>query len=74
MAELIEEVVCEEVIEDASIEELIVVAEVLGKGMDSGKAYETKENLTEETTENSNRTESREKVECFEFKIYTADT
>ncbi|MFS7965707.1 hypothetical protein Hanom_Chr09g00765381 [Helianthus anomalus] len=41
--------------------------------MDSGKADETKENLTTETSEKSNKTENGERVECFEFKISTGE-
>ncbi|KAJ0556970.1 putative transcription factor interactor and regulator CCHC(Zn) family [Helianthus annuus] len=72
MAEIINEEVCEEVIEEANIEELAVVAEVFGEELDSGNVAESEDNLNEDSVEKSNKTEDGEKGECFDFKISTA--
>ncbi|MFS8024821.1 hypothetical protein Hanom_Chr16g01467881 [Helianthus anomalus] len=73
MAENVNEEVCEELIKEASIEELEVVAKVFGEELVSGNVAENEENLNEESTEKSNKTEDEEKGECFEFKNSTAE-
>ncbi|KAM0038187.1 hypothetical protein Hdeb2414_s0013g00411931 [Helianthus debilis subsp. tardiflorus] len=72
-AEIVNEGVCEEVIEETSIEELAVVAEVFGEELDSGNVAENESPSIEEIVEKSSKTEDGEKGERFEFNISTTE-
>ncbi|KAJ0525574.1 putative RNA-directed DNA polymerase [Helianthus annuus] len=73
IAEIVNEEVYEEVVEETSIEELAVVAEVLGEELDSGNVTENESPSIEETVEKPSKTEDGEKGERFEFNISTAE-
>ncbi|KAM0024088.1 putative transcription factor interactor and regulator CCHC(Zn) family [Helianthus debilis subsp. tardiflorus] len=73
IAEIVNEEVYEEVVEETSIEELAVVAEVLGEELDSGKVTENESPSIEETVEKPSKTEDGEKGERFEFNISTVE-
>ncbi|KAJ0883085.1 putative transcription factor interactor and regulator CCHC(Zn) family [Helianthus annuus] len=73
IAEIVNEEVFEEVVEETSIEELAVVAEVLGEELDSGNVTENESPSIEETVEKPSKTEDGEKGERFEFNISTAE-
>ncbi|KAJ0876614.1 putative transcription factor interactor and regulator CCHC(Zn) family [Helianthus annuus] len=73
IAEIVNEEVCEEVVEETSIEELAVVAEVIGEELDSGNVAENENPSIEESVEKSSKTEDGEKGERFEFNISTAE-
>ncbi|KAF5780755.1 putative transcription factor interactor and regulator CCHC(Zn) family [Helianthus annuus] len=73
IAEIVNEEVCVEVVKETSIEELAVVAEVLGEELDSGNVTENESPSIEETVEKPSKTEDGEKGERFEFNISTAE-
>ncbi|KAM0044486.1 putative transcription factor interactor and regulator CCHC(Zn) family [Helianthus debilis subsp. tardiflorus] len=73
ITEIVNEKVYEEIVEETSIEELAVVAEVLGEELDWGNVTENESPSIEETVEKPSKTEDGEKGERFEFNISTAE-